>query len=130
MTIDIGSAPGMKCSPGKWESLGWLVFAKGDPGAMVCEMSEPQGSRFIEHHPPSLGSKDRDEIAANMALILDAKNLLDICRELVWAIDQRHGRVCSSETRREMEPVAQRAREMLAKHGEPEFPGRPEGSES
>jgi len=91
-------------TPFPWEGHGYIVFSPDN--GVVCEMSEPHPVRMVthydqdrtphevefhplEHNEVALGSKSRDEVAANKALILAIPDLLAACEELVesWEMD-------------------------------------------
>jgi len=64
---------------GEWEQHGYLIFSPGE--GVVCQLSEPRGSRFVEHVPVSYRTtEDRDEILANGNLIVAAPALLAAAR--------------------------------------------------
>ncbi len=72
-------------TPGPWTHSGRMVYAPGENGGNVCEVSEPRGSDYVEHVPVELGSKDREEAYANARLIAAAPDLLESARVLLNA---------------------------------------------
>ncbi len=67
-------------TPGPWTHSGRKVYAPGENGGNVCEVSEPRGSDYVEHVPVELGSKDREEAYANARLIAASPELLEACK--------------------------------------------------
>jgi len=84
-------------TPFPWEGHGYIVFSPHN--GVVCEMSEPHPVRMVthydqdrtphevefhplEHNEVALGSKSRDEVKANMALILAIPEMLVLLEEL------------------------------------------------
>lgn len=96
---------------GKWNRIFSAEITASD-GTVVALISD---INVQQQHLPAC--KEADAV-----LMADSTHLLAILQELVWAVDERHGRQCSPETKRDMEPVTRRARAMLKKHGEPPFP--------
>lgn len=65
-----------------WASRGVYIFSP-KAKAMVCELSEPYHSRFIEHVPLELGSKDAPQAYANGDFIAHARIDLPLALELL-----------------------------------------------
>ena len=79
----------MKSKPieGPWEQAGSVIFAP-DAKAMVCELSEPHGSQYVEHKAVDLGSKDWQLAMATGQLIVAAPDLLEACERAATLLAQ------------------------------------------
>ena len=73
---------------GPWESAGLMIYAGGEDGANICEVSSPRTSSYVEHRRCQLDDPDWDEAVANMRLIRTAPELLEACR---FALDHLTG---------------------------------------
>ena len=64
-----------------WSQLGSTIYAESDDtntGGVICELSEPLASEFIQHHPLQIDSPHWEEQMKNAAVIVEAYNLLDL----------------------------------------------------
>lgn len=81
----------MSHTPTPWHKSGRMIFAPGEKGGNICELSELRASEFVKHRPIAVGSDDRNEAHANGEFIVRAANsheeLLEACKELVWAME-------------------------------------------
>ena len=73
---------------GPWTHEGRLVWS---PDGMICEISEPRASRFVQHFSVAAGSPDFREAMANGKLIAAAQDLLAACKDALICNDQEVG---------------------------------------
>jgi hypothetical protein len=60
-------------TPGPWKRHASMIWAAGENTATLLQLSEPRASRYVEHVPLQLGSKDLDEQARNGDFITAAR---------------------------------------------------------
>lgn len=69
-------------TPTPWKQSGCMIYAPGEHGGVICELSEPRVPttidgkvmHLVEHTPLRLGSPDAAEAYANGARIVQAVN--------------------------------------------------------
>lgn len=71
-----------KHTPGPWVHSASMIYAPGENGGNICELSELRKSRHVQHDKLELGSKDWDEQMANGKLIAAAPELLRACEAI------------------------------------------------